>query len=218
VGLTLERAGFNREYRTGAEVTTQIATGTPPSYQDVLLDLDRRTVTLKIPLVLDLGAIAKGMAIDLAAAELAGYPGYAVCAGGDLFAAGLNERGRPWQVGILHPRQPGRLLDTLAVSNVAVCTSGDYLRRVRAGAITHHLLDPRSGVSARSAASVTVIAPTAMLADALATAAFVLGPRRGIPFLERAGVQGLIVTPRVVQKATAGYGEYKAATAETKVK
>ena len=59
----------------------------------------------------------------------------------------------------------------------------------------HHILDPRTGVSADAVASVTVVAPTAMLADALATAAFVLGPAEGIRLLERHGVDGLIVTP-----------------------
>ncbi len=78
------------------------------------------------------------------------------------------------------------------VSDCAVCTSGEYER----GA---HILDPRDAAAAPRAASATVIAPTAMLADALATAAFVLGPGDGIALLERMGVQGLLITPELEQ-------------------
>ena len=101
-------------------------------------------------------------------------------------------------MGIRHPRGDG-LLDTLHVSDVAVCTSGDYERQTDAG---HHLLDPRTGAPANAVASVTVLAPSAMVADTLATAAFVLGPTDGIALLERHGVEGLIVTPALERFAT----------------
>jgi thiamine biosynthesis lipoprotein len=67
------------------------------------------------------------------------------------------------------------LIDTIQVSNVAVCTSGDYERRSALDGHPHHIVDPRTRGSANAVASATVVAPTAMLADALATAAFVLG-------------------------------------------
>ena len=214
VGLSLERAGFDRHYRTGERIHTPSATPTAgderPTYRDIQLDTRRRSVTVRRPLVLDLSALAKGLAIDLAARELAGYPGFAIEAGGDLYLGGVNERGAPWLVGIRHPRIPGALIDTLALSNMAVCTSGDYERRVDAGPISHHLLDPRRGHSAVRAASATVVAPTAMLADGLSTAAFVLGPRRSLPFLEDAGADGLIVTPRLERKETPGYARHRA--------
>jgi hypothetical protein len=73
----------------------------------------------------------------------------------------------------------------MCVSNQAVCTSGDYERVVAAP--EHHILNPRSGTSPSAVASATVVAPSAMLADALATAAFVLGPVEGIRLLERHG-------------------------------
>jgi thiamine biosynthesis lipoprotein len=90
------------------------------------------------------------------------------------------------------------------VSNAAVCTSGDYERRSACEDDGHHILDPRAGVSAGDVASATVVAPTAMAADALATAAFVLGPTEGIRLLERQGVDGLIVSPRLERHATRG--------------
>jgi thiamine biosynthesis lipoprotein len=76
--------------------------------------------------------------------------------------------------------------------NAAVCTSGGY-ERPAALESEHHLLDPRTGHSPRGALGVTVIASTALVADALATAAFVLGPARGLRLLEEQGLAGLIV-------------------------
>jgi thiamine biosynthesis lipoprotein len=215
VGLALERAGFDRHHRTGEHTRTPISEEGRPTYRDIQLDPRRRTVTLRCPMVLDLGAVAKGLAIDLAARELHGYPGYAVEAGGDLYLGGHSEYGARWAVGIRHPRTPGALIDILSLSDVAVCTSGDYERRVDAGSITHHLLDPRAGRSAGRAISATVVAPSAMLADGLSTTAFVLGPRRGLSFLERAGAEGLIVTPQLQLKETTRYAQYRAATTGT---
>lgn len=206
VGLALERRGFNRHYVTGATVATPIPDGAPPSFRDVLLDEQRRTLTLRRPLVLDLGAVVKGLAIDLAARELAPLGSYSIDAGGDLFVAGRNAAGEAWRVGIRHPRDTGALATVLAVSNMAVCTSGDYERPSPSG--EHHVLDPRTGHSPMDLASVTVVAPNAMLADALSTAAFVLGPERGRALLTDQGVEGLFITATLEQRMTAGMAAY----------
>ena len=76
-------------------------------------------------MTLDLGAVAKGLAIDAAARELQPFGDFAIDAGGDLYLGGRNPDGAPWSVGIRHPRLDGRLIDSLRVSNKAVCTSGD---------------------------------------------------------------------------------------------
>jgi thiamine biosynthesis lipoprotein len=89
------------------------------------------------------------------------------------------------------------LIDRLQILNQAVCTSGDYERG-------QHILDPRTAEASQRVASATVVAPFAMLADALATAAFVMGPEEGISFLTRMGVDGLIVTPDLQCFETAG--------------
>jgi FAD:protein FMN transferase len=208
VGYPMESSGFDREYRTGQVIRTAFEPDGRASFRDVHLDRDRRTIRLVRPLVLDLGAVAKGLAIDMAARELQPFGNFAVDAGGDLYLAGCNPEGAPWSVGIRHPRRDGELIDSLRVSNRAVCTSGDYERRSPADG--HHILDPHRGTSARGAASVTVVAPTAMLADALATAAFVLGPEEGIELLDRLGVDGLIVSPALERYATRGMcSDYK---------
>jgi thiamine biosynthesis lipoprotein len=201
VGHRMEQRGFDREYRTGSIVRTVIDSDDAVSYRDIRLDAHERTITLLRPLVLDLGAVAKGFAIDMAARELAVFENFAIDAGGDLYLGGCNARGEPWSVGVRHPRDEHQLIDTLRVSNTAVCTSGDYERRADR-AVGHHIIDARTGESVTSAASVTVVAPLAMVADGLATAAFVLGPVRGIQLLERHGVSGVIVTPSLERFAT----------------
>src|SRR5207244_5489912 len=146
-------------------------------------------------LVLDLNAVAKGLAIDLAVQELWPYPDFCVEAGGDLFVRGHNAAGANWHIGIQHPRAEGLLARTLHVSEVAVCTSGDYERRAPGAAAEGHILDARTRQPVTDLASVTVVAPTAMAADGLSTAAMVLGSERGLEFLDEQGVSGLLVAP-----------------------
>lgn len=193
IGARMEARGFDREHRTGRTVR-MAAADRDATWRDVIIDDEARTVTLARPLMLDLGAVAKGFAVDMAAMELRPFRDFAIDAGGDLYLGGANDDGEPWSVGIRHPRDASATIDVVRVSDAAVCTSGDYLRATAKG---HHILDPMSGEAARSVASATVIAPLAMVADGLATAAFVLGPERGLALLERHGVQGLIVTPEL---------------------
>ena len=193
VGSRMAARGYNRHYVTGA--TSDSPGADDASFRDVLLDVDRHTILLRRPLTLDLGAVAKGLAVDAAARELMPFRDFCIDAGGDLYFGGRNPTGMPWRVGIAHPRHRNEIVDRFQVSDCAVCTSGDYAR----GA---HILDPRNANAPLQVASATVIAPNAMLADALATAAFVLGPEHGIALLERMGVQGLIITPTLAQFRT----------------
>ena len=201
VGHRMEARGFNREHRSGEIVCTAVTPDDDTSYRDVQLDPDRKTILLHRPLTLDLGAVAKGLAVDTVARELEPFRDFAIDAGGDLYLGGLNPQGAPWSVGIRHPRpvhgEDQELIDSLRVSNQAVCTSGDYERRT-------HILDPRTRRCSDAVASATVVASGAMLADALATAAFVLGPEQGIELLTRLGVEGLIVTPDLKLYETRG--------------
>jgi thiamine biosynthesis lipoprotein len=219
LGAAMQRRGFNREHRTGATVPVMVEPESDVSYRDVEIDVDHHTVTLTRPLLLDLGAVAKGLAIDLAAKELRSFDSVAIDAGGDLYLGGVNGEGQPWLVGIRHPRLPGECIGAVRVSNQAVCTSGDYERvmwgepcqarprgpdKVRATP-QHHIIDPRTGTSPTNAASVTVLAASAMLADALATAAFVLGPAPGLALLEQLQVEGLFVTSQLEMIHTTGW-------------
>jgi len=197
VGHLMETYGFNTHHRSGKVIRTEVTPAAGVSYRDVLVDPDRGTVTLQRPLVLDLGAVAKGLAIDLAARELKPLENFAVDAGGDLYLAGVNHQSKPWTIGIRHPYVDNELLGSINVSDRAVCTSGNYER-------PDHILDARTGKPTHGAASVTVVGATAMLADALATAAFVLGPKEGIQLLSRLGVEGIIFSASLERYATAG--------------
>lgn len=193
LGDTLAAHGFDRHYVTGERTGPIVATGPRPRFRDVRTDQARRTVTLARPLLLDLGGVAKGLAIDLAEQELAAFEHVCIDAGGDIVARGLNPAGRPWRIGVQDPRKPEAIVHEIEVSGQAVCTSGDYERPTADGR-EHHLIDPATGHAARTLASVTVVAPTALAADGLATAAFVLGPERGPRLLEREGVGGVFIT------------------------
>jgi FAD:protein FMN transferase len=214
VGQRIESRGFDREHRTGARIRTPIDGGAAASYRDLVVDADEGTITLLRPLILDLGAVAKGLAVDTAARELAPFENFAIDAGGDLYLGGCRSAHEPWVVGISHPREEGRVIDSIEVTDRAVCTSGDY-ERTSSGGEGHHILDPRTGISANTVASVTVVAPTAMLADAIATAAFVLGPREGLQLFGRVGVNGLIVSPALERYATPGMSRDYALRSET---
>jgi thiamine biosynthesis lipoprotein len=192
VGGALVAAGFDRNYQTGKAVPPR-AGAEHATHRDIVLDAAARAVTLARPLQLDLGAVAKGLAVDLAARELQALANFAIDAGGDVYLAGQPAEDRPWTVGIRHPREAGALIGQVTVTNRAVCTSGDYERTNQAGA--HHLIDPARGTVAQGVASVTVMAASAMVADGLGTAAFVLGSVTGAALLDRMGVDGLIVTP-----------------------
>jgi thiamine biosynthesis lipoprotein len=207
IGHVLENRGFNRHYLTGDATPSGIPSDARSSFRDIQLDARRRTITLLKPLVLDLGAVAKGLAIDLAARELGAFGSFCVEAGGDLFAKGANGHRQPWRVGVQDPRERTAIAYTLELTNQAVCTSGDYERRTSdAQGTEHHLVDPRTRRSPRELASVTVVAPTALAADGLATAAFILGPRRGLRLLESQGVGGVLISANGQIQTTRGFG------------
>lgn len=153
---------------------------------------------------LDLGGIAKGYIVDRAVDLLRdrGARHILVDAGGDVRVFG----GRPGEnrmaparaarVGVRHPRSPSALVAIVSVMDGAVLTSGDYERFfVENGVRYSHIIDARTGYPAQGTASVTVVAETAVVADALATAVLVLGPEKGLALLEGwPEVEGMIVT------------------------
>jgi thiamine biosynthesis lipoprotein len=209
LGALGEARGFDRHWQSGLPTSSpRDARSTHDGrvthgWCTVVLDARQRTVMLRAPLLLDLGAVAKGLAIDLAARELAECGDFAIDAGGDLYLGGSNSAGEPWSVGLRNPSSPETVFARLRVRNQSVCTSGDYARTSSDGVSTH-LIDPNSGDTARRAISATVVAPRAMVADALATAAYIMGPTRGIALLEQQGVQGLIVSADSTHVMTPG--------------
>ncbi len=158
-------------------------------------EFDRAARTLRLPrdVSLDLGGIAKGLAVDAAIAELArlGAGPAAVEAGGDAAVVGLPVGMAGWPITI---EVPGGSR-AVAIPSGAVATSGISRRAWRVGEESrHHLVDPRSGRPAdHSLWSVTAFAATCGQAEVAAKVAFILGPEAGTTFLLRIGVAGLLV-------------------------
>lgn len=167
-------------------------------YKNIIFDGSTASVGFNVKgMGIDLGAIAKGWAVDQAMEKLMarGIRNAIIDAGGDLRIIGARHGKDFWRIGVQHPREPGALLLTFELKDTAIVTSGDYERYfIVDGVRYHHILDPSTGQPARGCQSVTVLAPTTAEADACATAAFVLGPSKGIDFLRsRPGVRGVIV-------------------------
>ncbi len=135
----------------------------------------------------DLGGSAKGYAVDRAVEALreAGVEAGLVEAGGDIRYWGDKPDGSDWRLGLLHPRERERYLVAEEVGLPALATSGDYEQAFEfEGRRYHHLLDPATGYPAARAISASVWTETALDADILATAVFVMGPVEGIEFVE----------------------------------
>lgn len=157
-------------------------------YRKVAIDQEKQTIFLpEEGMALDLGGLAKGTVLDGAAETLRrrGVPTALVEAGGDLYCYGDKE----WKIGIQDPRGDG-MLGFIRVANAGVCGSGDYYlyaitEENGAAKRKHHILNPHLLDSADKSIAVTVIAPSAELADALATALFILGPKDGQTLLDK---------------------------------
>jgi thiamine biosynthesis lipoprotein len=147
--------------------------------------------------VLDLGAIAKGYAVDEAIRVLQrqGITDAMVNAGGNLRTLSSELTRGLRRVWIKHPRETHRFFGFFPMDAGCVATSGDYERYFVLDSVRyHHILDPKTGYPARGCVSVTIVAPSAMEADALSTAIFVMGPERGMALIqELPGVEGVII-------------------------
>jgi len=168
------------------------------AHSGLVIDPSTHCVALEHPgMGIDLGGIAKGYAVDVAAEALMrhGVDSGLVDAGGDLRVVGRNRQGRSWRIGLRHPVAPSRLLLSMLVEDEAVATSGNYFRYFTVGGRQYgHLLHPHTGMPAESVLSATVIARCAMRADGLATAAMIRGTD-AMAFIQRvSGVEGIVVS------------------------
>lgn len=136
---------------------------------------------------LDFGGIAKGYAVDRAIAVLRerGVRSALVDAGGNFYAIGTPQHREHWRIGIRHPLRRDDLLADLDFGDAGIATSGGYENYFEADGKRYvHIFDPRTGYPVEGMLSATVIAPTAMSADALSTATFVLGVAAGLELIE----------------------------------
>jgi thiamine biosynthesis lipoprotein len=165
-------------------------------------------ISLAPGMALTLDGIAKGAVVDggVAALNKRGYEHVLVEAGGDLVGNGHSLDQTPWRIGVRHPRQADSLMTVLPISAQAVATSGDYQHTFSSDFSQHHIRDPRTGQSPAQSASVTVLADSGTLADALSTGLMVLGLTVGLPLVERlSGVEALFISKHMELTRTSGF-------------
>jgi thiamine biosynthesis lipoprotein ApbE len=162
-------------------------------------DVDITVMLKKADMQLELGGIAKGYTVDLAAKALRWRGITAALANlsnSTFFAIGRPPDKPAWKIAIQHPRKKDALLGTVSVKDEALATSADSEQFfIHNGVRYGHIIDPWTGYPVSNGiVSTTVVAPTGMEADALATAVFVLGPEKGMEMIQdRTGVEAIIV-------------------------
>ncbi len=168
-------------------------------WRKLVLDEEAQTMRKTTEgLRVDLSSIAKGFAVDkvLVGVMELGFEDAMIEIGGEVRTAGLNERGRPWRIGVERPDEEDRVAGlAVEISGRALATSGDYrnFREVDGNRISH-TIDPRTGRPVdHNLASVSVLADTCIEADAWATALNVLGPEEGVAVAEEQGIDALFI-------------------------
>lgn len=173
--------GSMTEMPTDEEIKASVA---KVGYKNILLDKLNSTVFLKIEgMKIGFGAIGKGYAADKAKDLLIskGVVSGIINASGDMNTWGKQPDGSEWKIAITNPLNKNKAFALLPITNGAVVTSGNYEKYVSFnGKRYSHIIDPRTGYPSSGIISVTVFAPKAELADALATSIFVMGKEAGL--------------------------------------
>ena len=153
-------------------------------YKNIVLDKKNSTVFLKLEgMKIGFGAIGKGYAADSAKKLLISknVSSGIINASGDMNTWGKQPNGNEWKVAITNPMNKNKVFALLPIINGAVVTSGNYEKYVNFNGKRYtHIIDPRTGYPSTGIVSVTVFAPKAELADALATSVFVMGKEAGL--------------------------------------
>ncbi|MEW6196552.1 MAG: FAD:protein FMN transferase [Bacteroidota bacterium] len=156
---------------------------------------------------LSFNAVVPGYAADKAANLLSnfGIKEYLINVGGEIFTRGNN-----WKIGIQHPRKENELLGAINANGMGISTSGDYEQYFKKdGRRYSHLLNPLTGYPADECEAVTIIAKEALLADALSTGVFILGPKKGMELIEKLeNVEGIIIDTTGTIHESSGFKKY----------
>lgn len=158
-------------------------------FENIQLDENSQSVFLKeIGMKIGFGAIGKGYAADKTKELLksGGVSGGIINAAGDLNAWGKRPNGEDWKIAINNPLNRAKVFAWLPINNGSIVTSGDYEKHVTFGGIRYaHIINPKTGYPSKGIISVSVMASSAELADALATSIFVMGSEVGIHFIDQ---------------------------------
>ena len=186
--ITFSSVGQFYDYRkklkpTKKEITKNLK---KINYKNIKLDQKNKTIFFtQAGTRIDLGGIAKGHAVDSAIKILQknGVSQAMISAGGDTRIIG-DKGGRPWYVGIRHPRNKNKSAVVLPLSQTAISTSGDYERYfIKDNIRHHHIIKPSTGDSARELRSVSILGADSTTIDALSTTVFILGLKAGMKLI-----------------------------------
>ncbi len=186
MGPLIEAWGFGANGDMSKPTNAQIADAQARSGHSATLTVNGNGMQKILPETqVYLAAIGKGYGADKVGQVLEnlGINNYMVEIGGDLYAAGTNADGQPWQIGIEKPAAlSGGVMDVVGVSGMGLASSGDYRNYFEQDGVRYsHVIDPTTGRPiTHTTASATVLAENAMLADAWATAMLILGKDRGL--------------------------------------
>ncbi len=182
----LEAAGYDRTFEEITAMAQPIVPQPDGQWQSIQRQSLKRTIWLPPHVHLDLSGIVKGWAADRSAKKLGVHGPALIDAGGDIAVSGPRTDGSPWSIGVLNPFQSDQPFETLKITQGGVATSGkDYRRWLRDGQWQHHLIDPRTGLPARTdVVSATVIAPTTFEAEIAAKVIAISGSEPGLAWLE----------------------------------
>jgi len=180
---------FDQNMTSLPDEATALASVGLIDYRNVILNKEKSTVLLKNKgMRIGFGGIGKGYAADKAKLILQqmGISSGIVNAAGDLVTWGTQLNGHPWTVGIADPEQTDRPFSSLKISNMAIATSGSYEKYVTIGGKRYsHTIDPKTGLPVSGVKSVSIICPSAELADALATPVVVMGVKVGLELINQ---------------------------------
>ena len=191
--------GDNKTVPTDEEIKTALAKCGRDKFT---LDKTNHTVSLASGSTLDLGAIAKGYAVDYAASVITknkAVTSALINAGGNIKVIGTKEDGSPWRIGIQDPRNPQKILGVLALQNgQAIATSGDYQRYYEVNGVRYcHIIDPATGAPARNSISATAVSTSALTADFFSTLLFILPHDEAVAVVENTPqLEAIIVNPQ----------------------
>jgi len=199
VGPLINLWGFGPDKRiTKAPSDAQIAAIRPRVGYQYLALLDDNVIQKHANLYLDLSSIAKGYAVDQLAEliERAGYNAYLVEVGGELVTKGLKPDQQPWRIAIESPTQGRNIQRIVRVDDVAVATSGDYRNYFEEKGVRYsHIIDTATGRPiTHNLASVTVLADSCALADALATAFLAMGVEKAYKYASDNGIEAFFIS------------------------
>lgn len=203
VGNAMIEAGYDRSFELLGKVKTRRGNkvhSVSTTVAEVMIDASRRTVTLPLGATVDLGGIGKGYLLDQLLPVLADVSDdFWLSLGGDLIVSGVDDDGKPWSVGVQDPQAHDKDVARLhpPEGTWGIATSGTTKRHgVRDGSIWHHLIDPRTGKPAMTdVVAATVLAPSALEADAFAKVVLLLGSTEGLAWAaSRKGIEALVIT------------------------